>query len=47
MLFGVGTVDALAFAGARMLMLGIGVLAAFVPAWRAGSVDPARVLREQ
>ena len=46
-LFGVSSVDPLAFAAASAALLAIGVAAAFVPAWRAGSVDPANVLREQ
>jgi predicted permease len=46
-LFGVSAVDPVAFAAASAALLGIGCLAAFVPAWRAGAVDPANVLREQ
>jgi predicted permease len=47
LLFGVGTVDLLAFAAASIALLVIGVAAAFIPAWRAGAVDPALVMREQ
>ena len=47
LLFGVSGVDALAFAGASAAVLGTGLLAAFLPARRAGTVDPAIVLREQ
>jgi len=46
-LFGVKPVDPLAFAAASAALLVIGVVAAFVPAWRAGMVDPALALREQ
>ncbi|MDF2773550.1 MAG: permease [Geminicoccaceae bacterium] len=46
-LFGVGTVDALAFVAASLALLGIGLAAAFVPARRAGTVNPADILREQ
>ena len=46
-LFGVTTIDPVAFASASALLLVIGGAAAFVPAWRAGMVDPALVLREQ
>ncbi|HKO15138.1 MAG TPA: ADOP family duplicated permease [Gemmatimonadaceae bacterium] len=46
-LFGVTTVDPLAFAAASALLLLVGVVAAFIPARRAGTVDPALVLREQ
>jgi len=45
-LFDVSTVDPIAFAAASGLLLLIGVAAAFLPAWRAGTVDPAIVLRE-
>ena len=46
-LFGVSAADPIAFAAASGALLLIGVVAAFLPAWRAGSVDPAGVLREQ
>ena len=46
-LFGVSTVDPIAFLAASALMLAIGVIAAFVPARRAGTVAPAMALREQ
>jgi len=45
-LFDVSTVDPIAFIAASLVLLVIGVVAAFVPAWRAGKVDPAIVLRE-
>jgi len=46
-LFGVKPIDPLAFAAASLALLAIGVTAAFVPAWRAGTVDPALALRDQ
>ena len=46
-LYGVTSADPIAFAAAAAAMLAIGILAAFVPARRAGTVDPALVLREQ
>ena len=46
-LYGVSKVDPLAFAAASAALLLIGLAAAFVPARRAGTVDPALVLREQ
>ena len=46
-LYGVSKVDPVAFAAASAALLAVGVLAAFVPARRAGTVDPALVLREQ
>ena len=45
-LYGVSAVDPLAFAAAGAALLGVGVLAAFVPAWRAGMADPVVALRE-
>ena len=45
-LFGVSTVDPVAFVSAALALLLIGVVAAFIPAWRAGTVDPAMVLRD-
>jgi len=46
-LYGVSSVDPIAFAAASLALLLIGLVAAFIPARRAGSVDPAMVLREQ
>ncbi|MEP6836005.1 MAG: ADOP family duplicated permease [Gemmatimonas sp.] len=47
MLYGITGVDALAFAGASAAVLLTGLVAAFIPARRAGTVDPALILREQ
>ncbi|MEP6763938.1 MAG: ABC transporter permease [Gemmatimonadaceae bacterium] len=47
LLFGVTGLDPLAFLGASAAVLTAGLIAAFVPARRAGTVDPAIVLREQ
>jgi len=46
-LFGVTGVDPMAFAGASALVLATGLIAAFIPARRAATVDPALVLREE
>ena len=46
-LFGVSAADPLAFAAASAALLVVGAAAAFLPARRAGTVDPALVLREQ
>ena len=43
----VSSIDPIAFAGATVALLAIGAAAAFLPAYRAGMVDPAIVLREQ
>lgn len=46
-LYNTSSMDPLAFGIASIVVLIIGVAAAFLPAWRAGAVDPARALREQ
>jgi putative ABC transport system permease protein len=46
-LFGVRTIDPLAFAAAAVALLLIGAVAAFIPAYRAANVDPVAALREQ
>lgn len=46
-LFGVSRLDPLAFVGASGILLATGLLAAYLPARRAGSTAPATVLREQ
>ena len=45
-LYGVGTADPLALAGSAAILLGAGLLAAYLPARRASRIDPAVVLRE-
>ena len=47
LLYGVSALDPLAFAAAGLALLVVGLLAAFVPARRAGMTDPAIALREQ
>jgi putative ABC transport system permease protein len=47
LLYGVRAADPMALMAATLALLAVGMLAAFVPAWRASKVDPARVLREQ
>jgi putative ABC transport system permease protein len=46
-LYGVEAADPLALLGAAAILLGAGLLAAFLPARRASHIDPALVLREQ
>jgi predicted permease len=46
-LYGVGAIDAIAFAGAGTVLLIVGLVAALLPAWRAGTADPLIALREQ
>jgi predicted permease len=47
LLFGLEPRDPSTFAGASMLLIGVGVLAALPPAWRAARIDPAVVLRAE
>jgi predicted permease len=46
LVYGVAVVDPAAFAAAGAALLAIGMIAVLVPAWRAGRVDPATILRE-
>lgn len=46
-LYGVTALDPLSFGVASLILLAVGAAAAFIPARRAGTVDPALVLREQ
>jgi ABC-type antimicrobial peptide transport system permease subunit len=46
LLFGVSALDPIAFGAAAAALLGTGLLAAIVPAWRAGTSDPLKALRE-
>ena len=46
-LYGVSAIDPIAFAAAAAALLTVGMLAALLPAWRAGTTDPAMALREQ
>jgi len=47
LLFGVGASDPVAFAGAAAVLIGVGVLACLLPAWRACRVDPLAALRHE
>ncbi len=47
LLFEVGATDVLTFASVAALMLGVALVACFVPALRAAGVDPVRTLREE
>jgi predicted permease len=47
LLYGVSSLDPVAFGTAALALLAVGLVAALIPAWRAGSTDPASVLREQ
>jgi ABC-type lipoprotein release transport system permease subunit len=45
LLYGVEPLDPVTFATVLLLLLGVGFIAAFVPARRAAHVDPATTLR--
>jgi ABC-type antimicrobial peptide transport system permease subunit len=45
-LYGVSALDPMAFAAAGAALLTVGIVAAFIPAWRAGTTDPLVALRE-
>jgi putative ABC transport system permease protein len=47
LLYGVHAADPMALTAASLALLAVGVLAAFVPAYRTSRLDPARVLYEQ
>ncbi len=47
LLFEVGATDPLTFAAVSAVMLGVALLACFLPARRAAGMDPARTLREE
>ena len=44
-LYGVRSVDPLVFAAMSLMMLGVGMLASYMPARRASSVSPIEALR--
>jgi ABC-type lipoprotein release transport system permease subunit len=47
LLYGVGTLDALTFAGVAVLLAGAALAASWLPARRARQVDPIAALREE
>ncbi len=47
MLYGVAATDSLTYAGSALLLLGIMLIAGFIPAWRASRVDPMVALRAE
>ena len=47
LLFGVRVGDPLTFVGAPLLLLAVGAIASLLPARRASTIDPARVLKQE
>jgi len=45
MLFGVSASDPVTFIGVPLLLLGVGLVASLIPAWRASRLDPVDTLR--
>jgi putative ABC transport system permease protein len=47
LLFGVSPVDPLTWAGVILLLAAIALAACYIPAWRAGRIQPVEALRQE
>jgi ABC-type antimicrobial peptide transport system permease subunit len=47
LLFGVAAIDMVTFVAMSAVMIGVALLASYIPAWRASSVDPIVSLRAE
>jgi ABC-type antimicrobial peptide transport system permease subunit len=47
LLYGLEPTDPMTLAGAAMTLLVVGIIAAWLPAWRAARMDPVAALREE
>jgi putative ABC transport system permease protein len=47
LVFGIGALDVPTFLAGSVILVGVGLIASLMPAYRATRVDPLRTLREE